>query len=540
MQSIFFLKQLFFAIRDLLLLKLRKVPPIPIPSRYETSMVRAGLRYKKHVYITHTTLDAKQSAVVIFSRDQLVWLLILLIGFGGAFFLKPFLFFQIAIAVLSVIYLLDVIFNVYLVFKTLRSSTELIFTQKELEKIADKDLPMYTILCPMYKEAHMIPQFLEGLKQLEWPKDKLDVILLIESDDQDSIDAINTMHLPRFIRMLIVPHSLPKTKPKACNYGLAFARGEYTVIYDAEDIPDPLQLKKAYLGFGRSARNVVCLQAKLSYYNMNQNLLTRFFTAEYALWFDVTLTGLHSLHTTIPLGGTSNHFRTRDLKELHAWDPFNVTEDADLGIRLFKLGYQTAVIDSTTMEEGNSKVGNWLRQRSRWIKGYMQTYIVHTREDFAVIKKRLLDSLIFHLVLGGKIAFIFINPILWMVTLLYFMLHSSVGPFIDRLYPPPVLYMAMISLILGNYVYLFCYVMGCVKKEQWGLIKYIFLIPVYWILISIAGMMALYQLIFKPFYWEKTVHGLHLNKVKGEPIRQAQDKKGDVKGMGGAVVFREI
>jgi cellulose synthase/poly-beta-1,6-N-acetylglucosamine synthase-like glycosyltransferase len=530
MQSVFFLKQVFLGIKDLFILRFKKVPPIPIPSRYDTSMVRAGVRYKKQVYITHTTLDAEQSAVVVFSREQIAWSIVVLAVLVCSFLLNPLLSFQIGIAVLSTIYLLDVVFSLYLVFKTLRTPTELTFTQKELANIDDSKLPIYTILCPMYKEVHILPQFLEGIKAVQWPKGKLDVILLIESDDQDSITAINTMHLPSFIRMVVVPHSLPKTKPKACNYGLAFARGEYTVIYDAEDIPDPLQLKKAYLGFKRSARNIVCLQAKLSYYNMNQNLLTRFFTAEYALWFDVTLTGLNSLHTTIPLGGTSNHFRTRDLKELHAWDPFNVTEDADLGMRLFKLGYQTAVIDSTTMEEGNSKVGNWLRQRSRWIKGYMQTYIVHTREAFSFTKRRFLDSLIFHLVLGGKIAFIFINPILWVVTLLYFTLYPVVGPFIDKLYPQPVLYIAMSSLIFGNYVYLFCYVMGCVKKEQWGLIKYIFLIPIYWLLISIAGMMALYQLIFKPFYWEKTVHGLHLGKREALSVKRKD----------GAVVFREI
>jgi len=175
--------------------------------------------------------------------------------------------------------------------------------------------------------------------------------------------------LPDYVRVLVVPHSLPKTKPKACNYGLNYARGDFLVIYDAEDIPEPHQLKKAYLGFENALDSVKCLQAKLNYYNPDHNLLTRLFTAEYSLWFEVILPGLQSVNGYIPLGGTSNHFRTRDLITLEGWDPFNVTEDCDLGARIFKRGWRTAIIDSVTLEEANSNAWNWLRQRSRWIKG---------------------------------------------------------------------------------------------------------------------------------------------------------------------------
>jgi len=295
---------------------------------------------------------------------------------------------------------------------------------------------------------------------------------------------------------------------------LSQAKGEYIVIYDAEDIPDPLQLKKAYLGFKKSGRNVLCLQAKLNYYNTNQNLLTRFFTAEYSLWFNITLTGLQSIDTSIPLGGTSNHFRTNNLKRLNAWDPFNVTEDADLGIRLFKHGYQTAIIDSVTLEEANSNIGNWLRQRSRWIKGYMQTYLVHTRETLQFLRKRGIHALIFQIMFGGKIAFIFINPIFWIITISYFIFHGIFGTVIETIYPTSILYIAIFSLIFGNYLYLLFYMIGCVKREQWGLIKYVYLIPFYWLMISIAGIIAFYQLLFKPYYWEKTEHGLHLREKK--------------------------
>src|SRR3989337_845730 len=257
-------------------------------------------------------------------------------------------------------------------------------------------------------------------------------------------------------------------------------------------MPDPLQLKKAYLAFLSAPNNIACLQAKLNYYNSSQNLLTRFLTAEYSLWFDITLTGLQSLNSTIPLGGTSNHFKTQILRDLQGWDPFNVTEDADLGIRLFKKGYKTAVIDSTTLEEANSHVGNWIRQRSRWIKGYMQTYLVHMRKPSYFIRENGIHAFVFQLTVGGKVAFLFINPVLWVATISYFALYAIVGPAIESLYPPIVFYMAVFSLVFGNFLCIYYYMIGCAKREHWGLIKYIFLIPAYWLMASIAAFVALY------------------------------------------------
>jgi cellulose synthase/poly-beta-1,6-N-acetylglucosamine synthase-like glycosyltransferase len=512
------LRELFSATKDILSLQMKKIPPIYIPSQNKKSMKNAGLFFKKQKYITHTTLAHSESASEVFNDNQVLNNILAIEFIIIGFLLKPLFMLQLIIGILSIIYFSDILFTFYLVLKTLHKSYEVSFSNKELADLRDSDLPIYTILCPLYKEAHMIQPFVDGIAKLEWPKDKLDVILLLEADDTKSIRDVDFMDLPAFVRKIVVPHSLPKTKPKACNYGLAYAKGEYTVIYDAEDIPDPLQLKKAYLGFNKLSRKVVCLQAKLNYYNTDQNLLTKFFTAEYSLWFDVSLAGLQSINTTIPLGGTSNHFRTLDIKRLHGWDPFNVAEDADLGMRLFKLGYRTAIIDSVTLEEANSDVKNWIRQRSRWIKGYMQTYLVHTRDTLFFLRRRGIHVIFFHLIIGGRIGFIFINPLMWLITLSYFVFYNIVGPTIQSLYPPFILYIAISSLIIGNYLYLFCYIIGCVKKEKWSLIKYTYLIPIYWFLISIAGWIALYQLLFKPHYWEKTVHGLHLKKKEKNSI----------------------
>lgn len=499
----------------------KRIHPAHIAPKDDSSMLGAGIGYKKRKYITHTTIPHHLSALRTFTKIQKITIGLILVDIAIGFYISPLLTLKILVGVLSTIYFADVIFNLYLIIRSLSFPREITSTEEELESLNDQDLPIYTILCPLYKEAPIIPQFLDAIGKLSWPKDKLDVLLLLEEDDKITIDAASKMNLPSYVRTLIVPHSIPKTKPKACNYGLAHAKGEYLVIYDAEDIPDPNQLKKAYLGFGKADENVICLQAKLNYYNPHQNLLTRFFTAEYSLWFDVTLPGLQSINTALPLGGTSNHFKTKSLRAVEGWDPFNVTEDADLGVRLFRKGYKTAMIDSTTLEEANSMVGNWFRQRSRWIKGYMQTYLVHTRGNESSVKGQAFHSLIFQLVVGGKIAFVLINPFLWIATISYFALYAYVGPAIQALYPTVVFYMAVFSLVFGNFLFLYYYMIGLAKKGQWNLIKFVFLIPIYWLMISISGFIALYQLIFKPHYWEKTVHGFHLQKKKEEIIIEA-------------------
>lgn len=499
-----------------LLVKLKKVPIHIKPSNGKT-MLNAGFRYNKKEFITHSTLPHKDSAIISLTWNRILFtilffeLLLLGLGFNIIFLI------QIIIAFLSIIYVIDVIFNFYLIYNTINKKTEIRFEKEELEKLKDSELPVYTILCPLYKEAHMLEPFLQGIDTFEWPKSKLDVKLLFEEDDIECIEKIKYIKLPKYVQVLIVPDSQPKTKPKACNYGLAFAKGEYIVVYDAEDIPDRLQLKKAVIAFNKVDRKVVCLQAKLNYHNTHQNILTRFFTAEYSWLFDITLPGLQSLNTIIPLGGTSNHFRTADLIKLHGWDSFNVTEDADLGLRIFRSGYQTAIIDSVTLEEANSNIRNWIRQRSRWVKGYMQTYLVHTGQIIPFIKQRGIGALMLHFVVGERILFIFINPIFWVITISYFVFHGELANILERIFTPSILYLATISLIFGNYIFILGYIFGCIKREQWGLIKFIYLIPFYLLLISVAGCVALYQLLFKPYYWEKTHHGLTMVKQDKVP-----------------------
>lgn len=491
------------------------------------SMIGAGVAYKKNRFVTHTTLPVDLSALTTFAPWQIFTFLgiVTIVSIGIVADAKATL--TVLTAVLSTVYLIDVLFNLVVTLKSLHFPPEVGFSADEVENLRDSELPTYTILCPLYKEAQVLPQFVEAMAELDWPQEKLEIMLLLEEDDTATIAAARAMRLPSTFRIVIVPESNPKTKPKACNYGLAHARGEYIVIFDAEDKPEADQLKKAYLGFQKSPKNVACLQAKLNYYNPHHNLLTRLFTAEYSLWFDVILPGLQSINTAIPLGGTSNHFKKKVLQELQGWDPFNVTEDADLGTRLFSAGYKTAIINSTTLEEANSNLKNWFRQRSRWLKGYMQTYLVHMRHPLLLLRKQGWHALIFQLVVGGKIAFIMINPFLWIMTISYFALYRYVGPAIEAIYPAYIFYMAVTSLVIGNFIAFYNYMIGAAKRGHYELIKFVYLIPLYWLAISGAAAISFFQLLFKPHYWEKTIHGLHLMKSNAllEKVRADEESR---------------
>ncbi len=497
-------------------LNLAWMDPQVIPYHPETERKKGkGFHFKGVEFLHYNEIHHTESAFHRLSNPQIIVLLTIGILFVLGLFLDWHSSLTIIIASLTVVYFADLLFNFFLIYRSYSKPPEVRITDEEIKQANDRIWPTYTILCPLYKEWRVLPQFVDALSKLDYPTDKLQVMLLLEEDDVETIQQAQNTVLPEQFSIQVVPHSLPKTKPKALNFGLRFATGEYTVIYDAEDIPDPLQLKKAVLAFERSNKRIKCIQAKLDFYNPHQNVLTKIFTAEYSLWFDLVLTGLQSIHAPIPLGGTSNHFRTQDLRELKGWDAFNVTEDCDLGMRLVKKGYQTAIIDSITHEEANSDLRNWFSQRTRWIKGYIQSYFVHMRNPGEFLKNwREPHVITFQLVVGGKVLSTLINPLMWALTIIYFVFRPVVGTFIESFFPTPVLYMAVISLIIGNFLYMYYYMIGCAKREYDDIVKYALLTPFYWLAMSLAAYVAVYRMIRTPHYWSKTKHGLHFNQKK--------------------------
>lgn len=448
----------------------------------------------------------EESAYSVFSKTQVIILGILFfIALIWAYFsvLSLFIFFNLFI---QVFYTIAIVFKFVISLAGVRSEITKLVTDEEVKALKDEDLPVYTILIPAYKEAKVIGLLINSLKKMDYPQNKLDILLLLEENDKETFEAAKKNRPPGNWRFLIVPASQPTTKPKACNYGLFFSRGKYLVIYDAEDIPEPDQLKKVVAAFRKGDKNIICYQGALNYFNKNENILTRLFTLEYSYWFDYLLPGLDRLKLVIPLGGTSNHFDIEKLRGLGGWDPFNTTEDADLGVRAYAEGYKIGVINSTTFEEANSNVSNFIRQRSRWVKGYMQTWLVYSRHPLRLLKTiGFRGWLSFNLFTGLSPFVNLVNPITWIVFIIWVLTRTKL---IEPLFPPVILYMSLVNLLIGNFLGIYLNMVAVFKRKDYRLLFYAYLNPPYWILQSIASYKALWQLFTRPFYWEKTHHGI--------------------------------
>jgi cellulose synthase/poly-beta-1,6-N-acetylglucosamine synthase-like glycosyltransferase len=372
----------------------------------------------------------------------------------------------------------------------------------------DNALPVYSVVAALYHEAASVDGLLHAIERLDYPPEKLDVIVVLEADDQETRDAIAARHCRIPVSVVIAPPGGPRTKPKALNVALALARGTFTVVYDAEDRPEPNQLRRALQAFVAGGKKLACVQARLCIDNTADSWLARLFTAEYAGQFDAFLPGLAVGHLPLPLGGSSNHFHTATLRAVGAWDPYNVTEDADLGMRLARFGYRAAMIDSTTYEEAPAQLGPWLRQRTRWFKGWMQTWLVHMREP-----RRLFHELgwpgfcCFQLIVGGNALAALIHP-LFLVSLGAVVLtgvplwtdDTLTGVVLPSIYVSTATLGYLVSAVLG--------LLGLSRRGLTANAWVLLLTPVHWLLLSVAAWRALYQLVVAPYVWEKTAHGL--------------------------------
>ncbi len=441
-------------------------------------------------------------AVVGWQRALLWALLLVTIGFA---LWNPLQTAVVLIALSTLGYVLTMIDRV-LIFRQGLAYRAIVISDEEARALPDCRLPRYTILVPAYGEPEVVGDLLAAMGRLEYPADKMQVLLLLEADDEVTIAAAASYESSESVTIVLVPPAEPRTKPKACNYGLEFATGEIVTIYDAEDLPEPLQLRRTVAAFAKLPPEVVCLQSKLAYHNAHQNLLTGWFTAEYNLWFGYLLPGLMRSESPIPLGGTSNHLRREVLDEIGAWDPFNVTEDADLGLRIHARGYRTAVLDSVTMEEANSDPINWIRQRSRWYKGYLQTWLVHIRRPVQMWRSVGPRSFVrLTLILAGTPIIAVLNLLFWFITILWFLGQPAV---VGDVFPWFVYFPALVALIVGNGITLYMNLLALREDDRADLIVPALTVSAFFVMMSVAAAKGVYQLIRNPSYWEKTFHGL--------------------------------
>jgi cellulose synthase/poly-beta-1,6-N-acetylglucosamine synthase-like glycosyltransferase len=364
-------------------------------------------------------------------------------------------------------------------------------------------LPTYSILVPLYKEANMVKQMVRNLKALNYPQKALDVIFAIEADDSQTLHALTKQRLPPWMRIIIAPPGSPQTKPRACNVALDQAVGSLVVIYDAEDRPHPDQLLEAANRFMAADEQLACLQAPLRILP-GEGFWCRQFALEYAAHFETFLPALAKVGSAVPLGGTSNHLRIKPLRQLGGWDPFNVTEDADLGFRLASAGLKTDILTLPTWETPTSQFRAWLPQRSRWLKGYMQTLIVWTRHPSRLT---LSNQLSLWLTLGVSVLSALIHgPIALLVLIQSILAVCGQGPFISST-----------GLILIATAWTSAALSMSVGAKRAGIdlrAKDLAFAVAYWPLATVAAVRAFYQLLFKPYYWDKTPH-------KPEPLRTA-------------------
>ncbi|WP_133122936.1 glycosyltransferase [Zhengella mangrovi] len=365
------------------------------------------------------------------------------------------------------------------------------------------DLPRYTVLVAAYREAPVIGELLVHLGQLRWPRSKLEIKIVCEADDRPTIEAVHAHALAALVEVIEVPPGGPRTKPNALSYALPLTRGDFVVLYDAEDRPHPDQLLEAWQAFDMADDRLACLQAPLFVRNSADTWLTAMFALEYASLFRGLLVALARRHRFLPLGGTSNHFRRRVLDAALGWDPYNVTEDADLAVRLVRLGYRIGVIARPTLEDAPDRLGDWLGQRTRWLKGWMQCWLVHTRAPLRLVRETgLADFLVIQVFLLGIVFCALVHPAAYVLAALYWTgaLKPPEGPALALWYGD----LAVMAAAYLTQAALGLKAMSRLERaRQW---RFLPVLPLYWLLQSWAAWRALASLVRSPHYWHKTPH----------------------------------
>lgn len=416
-----------------------------------------------------------------------------LAGLGLAMIASPAVAWSMIAASLSGLFFLLVVWCAILI--GIGSMMRLFRRRALTPNIPPTDLPIYSILVPLYQEAALLPQIARALNAVDWPPDRRDIQLLIEADDTDTLSAAQATPLPTGTRITTVPPGGPRTKPNALNYGLARARGRYITVYDAEDLPHRDQLKTAFETFLSASERTICLQAPLVADNADQNWLTAQWALDYRVQFGVMLPALSWLRLPVLLGGTSNHFRTDALIALGGWDAWNVTEDADLGIRIARAGLQCGHIPVQTDEDAPRQLRIWIAQRSRWIKGFMQTWLVLMRSPGRALRElgwvRFVAA---HLsLIAAILAPLAFAPCLLLVGAILILEPFEIGP----------VGLTLIAASLGVSL-----LGDLTAPGPWSVRRCLAMLTrlIYWPLHTLAAIRAVWELAKNPFFWAKTPH----------------------------------
>ena len=373
--------------------------------------------------------------------------------------------------------------------------------------LGDQALPRASLVIALYREAAILPRLLGALDRIDYPRDRLEILLVLEQDDRETRAALADLSRPPHIRTILVPPGEPRTKPRALNQALRHCTGEILAIFDAEDRPHPGQLRVAAESFAAGAMGLACLQAPLNWFNGSESWITRQFALEYGAHFHALLPLYRRLRWPLPLGGTSNYFRTRHLRTAGAWDAWNVTEDADLGLRLQALGFHCDLIEPMTFEEAPLDLTAWLPQRTRWLKGYMQTLAVHlararTPADRWAMILTLGSTLLSALSCGPAL-------LVGLIGLIQLASGTVTAPLLLGV------------LGLGYTASALCALIATRRAGLPVCAFALFTQPLYDALKFWPAVRALYQLVRAPYLWEKTEHGVSALSGDGPSISRS-------------------
>ncbi|MEC5322172.1 glycosyltransferase [Aurantimonas sp. A3-2-R12] len=381
---------------------------------------------------------------------------------------------------------------------------------------SDEPPPLYSVLVALYHEAAMVDRLVRALSKLDWPVSRIEIKLICEGDDAATIRAVERAIAghPQF-EVVVIPACEPRTKPKALNYALPLTAGEFLVLYDAEDEPDPGQLREAFGRFRQGPANLVCLQAPLVVRNGANNWLAGIFALEYAALFRRLLPWLSGHGFPVPLGGTSNHFVRSRLIEIGGWDSHNVTEDADLGMRFYRAGYRVETLSSPTMEDAPERWAVWHRQRTRWTKGWAQTWLVHMRQP-GILRRQigLRNFVVFQLLFVGMLASALAHPVFLALAILSLASFATNG--LSSAYQGLIFALDLFNAVGGYAAFIALSIGALDARERGVLVKYYPLLYLYWLLIAVAALRALGQLVSAPHQWEKTPHDIRSRADPGD------------------------
>ena len=529
-------------------------------------------------------LPSVDTAARLASRGQAVAAAVLVAAAAAeALLFGPMTLLRTAVALAIAFYIVFVGLKVIVWQAAARPAARAGFPPQGLPAADDPQLPRYTVLVPLCGEANVVGRLVAALSGLYYPARKLQILLLLEEYDEETQAAVRAVDLPAHFEVLIAPDAGPRTKPKACNAAFSRATGDIVVIYDAEDRPEPDQLLRAAAGFRELAvrdPRTGCLQARLAFWNPRGSWISSYYWAEYVIHFQWVLAGLSRLGLIPPLGGTSNHFRIEALRAVASangpwrfedargrpvtmtgpWDPYNVTEDADLAFRLAQAGYRIGMLGSTTYEEAPDTARKAKNQRSRWLQGYAQTGLVHTRRPVRQMRAvGPVRYLAFILLILGTPASLLLNPIMWATTVAYIVARlapfSAVSAFIDQLFPAPVFYAGILVAVAGNAV-LFAQKLftplrqqqqpgpargtpgyhplaGYLREQEYGLTVRLLFTPLWWGFTSVSAVQAMHRLLApsRRSAWDKTPHGHALDTeiaLMGGPSAASMTEQAEV------------